>query len=304
MIRSRPLLTSALAAPLTALVLFLTAIRPAEADLNARSAILMDVNSKQILYAQNSDVKIAPASLTKIMTMYVALDHINSGRAKLNDRAKISKHAAGQRGSRMYIKEGEDVSLDLLLLGVAVSSGNDAAVALAEHLSGSVERFVKLMNAKAAELGMGNTSFRNPNGLPATGQLTTARDMLTLARYYLKNHPEALKYHSTLQLTHNGVLTTNKNPLFKTCPGTDGLKTGWTRASGFNLVATGTRDNHRLLGVVMGAPTPKAMGGETLRLMESGYLSVSSADRTAANRAAHKISLRVFVKRNFFRALF
>lgn len=263
---------------------------PSLAELNTRSAILMDVGTKEILYIQSADIKIAPASLTKIMTMYVALDQINAGKVKLTDMVKVSARAANQRGSRMHISAGEKIPVERLLMGVAVSSGNDAAVALAEHLAGSSERFVKLMNAKAKGLGMRNTSFRNPNGLPAPGQLTTARDMLTLSRYYLKNHPGALIYHSTLQLTHNGVLTTNKNPLFKTCPGTDGLKTGWIRASGFNLIATGTRGGRRLLGVIMGAPTPGAMGSEALRLMESGYLFAASADRTAAKQAARKAS--------------
>lgn len=276
---------------LTAFFGVLTATCPAHAELNARSAILMDVSTGHILYVQNADVKIAPASLAKIMTLYVAFDLIDSGKAKPSDKARVSKRAARQKGARMHLKAGERVSLDLLLQGVAVSSGNDASVAVAEHLAGSVERFVKLMNAKAAELGMKNTSFRNPNGLPAAGQLTTARDMLTLGKYYLKNHPEALQYHSTRRLLYNGVLTTNKNPLFKTCPGTDGLKTGWIRASGFNLVATGTRNDRRLLGVVMGAPTPKAMGSETLRLMESGYEFIASGDKTPSNGAARKMSL-------------
>lgn len=275
---------------LTALLGVFAATGPAHADLEARSAILMNASSGEVLYVQNADEKIAPASLAKIMTMYVALDRIKEGKAKLTDRVRVSKRAAAQSGARMHIKAGESVSLDQLLKGVAISSGNDASVAVAEYIGGSVAGFVKLMNAKAAELGMKNTSYRNPNGLPAKGQLTTASDMLTLAKYYLKNHPEALRYHSTRQLVHNGALTTNKNPLLKTCPGTDGLKTGWIRASGFNLVATGTRDANRLIGVVMGAPTPRAMGGETLRLMEAGYQVVLSGDKTPSNDVARKKS--------------
>lgn len=239
----------------------------------------MDVETGRILYAQNADAKIPPASLTKIMTLYVALDQINTGKVKLSDRILVSKRAAEQSGSRMHIKEGERVSLEQILKGIAVSSGNDASVALADHLAGSSKAFVRLMNIKAAELGMKNTMFRNPNGLPAEGQVTTARDMLTLSKYYLKNHPEALRYHNIRQLTHNGALTTNKNPLLAVCPGTDGLKTGWIRASGFNLIATGKRNDRRLIGVILGAPTPEAMKSESLKLMESGYKFVTSGDR-------------------------
>lgn len=256
----------------------------ANAKLNARSAILMDVKTGRILYVQNADARIPPASLAKIMTLYVALDQINAGKAKLDDRVLVSKRAAEQSGARMHIKAGERVPLEQILQGVAVSSGNDASFALAEHLAGSAEAFVRLMNIKATELGMRNTSFRNPNGLPADGQVTTARDMLTLGKYYLKNHPEALRYHNIRKLSYNGALTTNKNPLFETCPGTDGLKTGWIRASGFNLVATGKRNNRRLIGVLMGAPTSQAMKSESLKLMESGYKFVSSGDLAAERK--------------------
>lgn len=259
--------------------------------MNARSAILMDVKTGRVIYTQNADTKIPPASLTKIMTLYVALDQVNAGKVKLDDQVLVSKRAAEQGGSRMHIKAGERVSLGQILTGIAVSSGNDAAVALADHLAGSPEAFVRLMNRKAAELGMKNTRFRNPNGLPAEGQVTTARDMLTLSKYYLKNHPEALQYHGIRQLIHNGALTTNKNPLFETCPGTDGLKTGWIRASGFNLIATGKRDERRLIGVVMGAPTSEAMKSESLKLMESGYKFVASGDHASKTKYDAKITL-------------
>jgi len=262
----------------------------ADAKLNVRSAILMDVTSGHILFVQNADAKIAPASLTKIMALYVALDHVKAGKAGLNDTVRVSKLAAEQKGSRMHLTAGERVTLERIIQGVAVSSGNDASVAMAEHLAGSSAAFVRLMNLKARELGMKNTTFRNPSGLPAEGQHTTARDMLTLGKYYLKNHPEALRYHGIRQITHNGALTTNKNPLFKTMPDADGLKTGWIRASGFNLVATGARNNHRLIGVVMGAPTPKAMGSESHRLMESGFNLVVGNEKIE-NGGARRLSL-------------
>lgn len=255
---------------LTVLLTFITTTS-ASADESIRSAILTEINSGRILRAQNVDLKIPPASLAKIMTLYVAMDSIKTGKAKLSDQVKISALAAKQSGARMHLKTGEIVSLDKLLTGVAVSSGNDASVAVAEHIAGSERGFVRLMNAKAKELGMKQTTFRNPHGLNAKGQITSARDMLTLSQEYIKNHPEALHYHGILSLTHRGVTSTNKNALLKSCPGADGLKTGWIVASGFNLIFTVKRNNTRLLGVILGASSPKALQKEARHLIESYF---------------------------------
>jgi D-alanyl-D-alanine carboxypeptidase (penicillin-binding protein 5/6) len=249
----------------------------ADAELrNVRGAILMNLKSQSVLYLQNENRKIPPASLTKIMTMYLASDALRDGAVKLSDDVKISKLAAGQGGSRLHLSLGDVVSLDLLLEGVAAVSGNDAAVAVAEHISGSVPKFVRLMNAKAAELGMKNTKYQNVNGLPSKGQSTTARDVLTLSARYIADHPESLRYHGIPSIQYGEFLNTNKNPLLESCPGADGLKTGWIIASGYHLVGTAKRGDIRLVSVVLGGETPEDMANESLRLMEAGFKTVAS----------------------------
>lgn len=242
--------------------------------LNVVSAFLIDQNSRRVLFEQNADAQIPPASLTKVISMYVALDHIRAGKASLADKVKISARAARTGGSRMFLTRGETVSLDELLMGMAVSSGNDASVAVAEHIAGSTDRFVQLMNAKARALGMTETTFRNVNGLPAAGQKTTARDMGKLAVSYLTAHPQALRYHSTRFIRHNKVITTNKNPMLGNCEGADGLKTGWVCASGYNLISTVKRGNTRLVAVVLGAENSQVRGQEMNRLIDAGYRSL------------------------------
>lgn len=259
--------------------------------MGVRSAILVDVATRKVLYSQNADAVVPPASLTKIVSMYVALDRVKAKKVSLQDTVRVSKAAAGQGGSRMHLKPGERVKLDRLLMGMAVSSGNDASVAVAEHVAGSVARFVRLMNAKMRELGLKRSVFKNPNGLPAAGQQITAREMALLACSYLKKHPGALRYHKTRTIRHNGVLTTNKNPLLGSCAGADGLKTGWITASGYNIITTAKRGKTRLLAVVLGAPSGAARATEVRRLMEAGFearrkgVSVASVLRKSSFRA-------------------
>ena len=257
---------------------------PARADLNVHSAMLMDMNTGSVLYAQNADSRIPPASLTKIMAMYVIMDQVQAGKVKLSDKVKVSSNAARQRGSRMHLKAGERVALDFLLAGMAVSSGNDAAMAAAEHVAGSVSRFVRLMNAKAKKLGLNNTTFSNPHGLPAKGQETTARDMLVLSSSYLKAHPSAVRYHRMLTLKHRGVITVNKNPLLSSCPGADGLKTGWISSSGYNLVSTVKRGKTRLVGVVLGSATSQIRASEMRELVEAGFTAVRSGGKVKVDK--------------------
>ena len=240
-------------------------------DVNVRSAIVLDVKTGRVLFEQNADARIPPASLTKIMSMLVTLDKVSARRVSLKDKVRVSRKAAREGGSKMHIRQGEIVTLDRLLMGMAVSSGNDASVAVAEHVAGSTPAFVRLMNAQARKLGMKNTSFKNPNGLPAPGQFTSARDMGRLARYYLKMYPNALRYHRTRRITHNGRTTTNKNPLLGVCPGADGLKTGWINASGYNIISTVKRKGVRLLVVALGARTPAVRAAEVRRLVEAGF---------------------------------
>ena len=239
--------------------------------LNVRSAVLMDARTGKILYSQNPDVRIPPASLTKIMSMMVTFDAIRSGKVKLSDQIRVSRHAARQGGSRMGLRAGERVSLNRLLMGMAVSSGNDASMAVAERVGGSGRAFVKMMNNKARQIGMSSSTFKTPNGLPAAGQYTTARDMARLGYVYLKNNPSALQYHRVRVLKHRGAVTTNKNPLLGACPGADGLKTGHTEEAGFCLTASAKKGERRLIEVMTGMNSNKERSEEAERLMEWGF---------------------------------
>ena len=252
--------------------------------------MIMNLKSESVLYIQDENRKIPPASIAKIMTMYLIMDRLDSGTISLADKVKVSVNAASQPGSTMGLKAGERVALGELVKGVAVASGNDAAVAVAEYISGSVPKFVAAMNVKAKALGMRNTTFTNPSGLPpATGQWTTAKDMLTLTKRYLEDYPDALPYHSMPSVTHGTTTTTNKNKLLKLCPGADGLKTGWIRASGFSLVSTAVRGDVRIVCVLLGASTSQAMTDESLFLMEAAFETVESG---GANKVKYQLQER------------
>ncbi|EPR42130.1 peptidase S11 D-alanyl-D-alanine carboxypeptidase 1 [Desulfovibrio sp. X2] len=243
-------------------------------EIQARSAIIMDFNTGKVLFEQNADQKIPPASLTKVMSMYLVFDAIKQGRVSLGDVITVSGDAARTGGSRMHLKTNEKVTLRDILRGMAVSSGNDASTAAAEHVAGDVSDFVAAMNAKAAAIGMHETHFVNPTGLPAPGHITSARDMMILAQHYLRAYPQALEYHSQKTLVHNRIQTRNHNPLLESCPGADGLKSGWVCASGYNLITTAKRGNTRLIGVILGAANPSVRARENRRLMEAGFMAV------------------------------
>ena len=258
--------------------------------LNVRSAVLMDARTGKILYSQNPDARIPPASLTKVMSMMVTFDAIRSGKVKLSESIRVSRHAARQGGSRMGLRAGERVSLKRLLMGMAVSSGNDASMAGAERVGGSGRAFVKMMNRKARQIGMSSSTFKTPNGLPAAGQYTTARDMARLGYVYLKNNPSALQYHRVRVLKHRGAVTRNKNPLLGACPGADGLKTGWVTASGYNIISTVRRGNTRLIAVILGAESAGIRSQEVRRLVEAGFKSRTKGITVASALTKYKPS--------------
>jgi D-alanyl-D-alanine carboxypeptidase (penicillin-binding protein 5/6) len=240
-------------------------------SVNAKSAALFDFNSGQFLLEKNADEKIEPASLTKVMTLYVVDDKLKSGAVKLNDMVTISEYAWSMGGSQMFIKVGTQVPLDVLLKGIAVVSANDACVAVAEHMSGKVEVFVDEMNRKALKLGLTNTHFVNVHGLPGPGQFTTARDMAVLASKYIRDYPDVLKLHSLPEFTYNNITQRNRNGLLKMNVGVDGLKTGYIATSGYHLLATAQREGRRLIAVVMGAEKPKIREAECLNLLNYGF---------------------------------
>jgi serine-type D-Ala-D-Ala carboxypeptidase (penicillin-binding protein 5/6) len=238
---------------------------------NAKSAVLMEGASGQILAVQNKDEKIAPASFAKVLTLYVVYDMIRSGKIHLTDEVYISKKAWETDGSKMYVGVGSKVPLEEIIKGIAIVSGNDACVAVAEHISGSAEVFVKLMNDTAQKLGMTNSHFDNTHGLPSLQQYTTAYDMAILARSYINNFPDALKIHSTLEYTYSGIRQHNRNTLLRKDPSIDGLKTGYVDEGGYHLLATAKRDERRLIAVVMGAKNQVIRAEEALKLLNYGY---------------------------------
>lgn len=258
----------------------LTAVFPcaaqgAELDLTAESAILVDAHSGKVLYEKDPHKKLYPASMTKLMTMVLAMEALQAQRVKMEDVVTASEHAASFRGSRIFLTAGEQLSFKEMLLGVALASGNDAAVAVAEHVAGSHEAFVELMNQKAAELGMKNTHFVNCNGLHDPEHYTTAADFALLGRYAL-NFPELLelcsiKHYRIREDTKCPFQYDNKNKLLWFYPGTDGFKTGWTEEAKYCFVGTCLRNNLRLISVVLGVPAPKGHFAETQKLFNYGF---------------------------------
>jgi D-alanyl-D-alanine carboxypeptidase len=238
---------------------------------NARSAILLDMANGQVLFEQNADYLIAPASITKVLTLYLVFEAIKQGHVSLSDKVEVSRRAASTGGSRMGLRAGARVPLSEIIKGMAVVSGNDACVAAAEHISGSVERFVAKMNAKARELGMTRSRFMTPNGLPAEGQVTTARDISRLSIAYIHRFPESLTIHSMQSYAYGRCSHHNANRLLGKCPGVDGLKTGFVCSSGYNISATARRNHTRILAVVMGAHNPWVRCSEAERLIEEGF---------------------------------
>ncbi len=231
----------------------------------------MEVSTGAVLFEQNADVPIEPASFTKIASLYLIFEALKQGRIHLDDQVPISEEAWRTGGSKMFVGIGNTVPLEEIIKGIAVVSGNDSCVAAAEHVSGSVDTFVDAMNRKAKELGMPNTVFLTPHGLPADGQITTARDMATLDTAYLQAFPEALRFHSLKEYSYNGIHQNNRNRLLFKDATIDGLKTGYIAASGYHLSATSKRDGMRLLAVVMGAQNSQIREREALKLLNYGF---------------------------------
>ena len=249
---------------------------------DAQSAVLMDGLTGQVLYAQNPDLRIAPASFVKVLTLYVVFDAIRAGQLKMDDRVTVSenawKRAYKTDSSKMFIRVGDRVKVEDLIKGVAIASGNDACVALAEHLAGTEETFVSKMNEKARLLKLIHSQFRNSDGLPVEGQYITAMDMATLSRRYIEEHPEALSIHSTTEFLYNGIRQGNRNTLLYKNIGVDGLKTGHVQESGYHLTATAKRGDQRMIAVVMGCEKVRKRGPEAEKLLDYGFKNFSTVE--------------------------
>lgn len=248
-----------------------------EFGVDTKAALVMDMQTGRVLFAQEPDMPIPPASLTKVLTLFLINERLREGSLKLDESIPVSQEASHAGGSTMRLKTGETVTLDDLIKGIAIASANDGCVAVAEYLGkGDTHPFVEAMNRKAKEIGMANSQFFNPNGLPAEGQVTTARDMAVLAQTYLKTFPETLSIHSMTEFTHNNRVRHNSNSLLGKVEGVDGLKTGFVCASGFNIVVTAKRGDTRLVAVVLGAKNRRIREREATRLVEEGFKIVAA----------------------------
>ncbi|MGN7455861.1 D-alanyl-D-alanine carboxypeptidase family protein [Paenibacillus pasadenensis] len=242
---------------------------------SARSAIVMDADSGTVIYEKNSHDKLPPASITKIMTMLLIVEAIQDGKLKLTDKVSTSEYAASMGGSQIFLEPGEQMTVDDMLKGIAMASGNDASVAMAEKIGGTEAEFVSMMNEKAAQLGLKDTHFANPNGLPAADHYTSAHDIAVMSRELLK-HSLITKYTGQYQDylrkdSEKPFWLVNTNKLVRFYSGADGLKTGYTSEAKYCLSATAKRDGMRVVAVVMGEPNTKTRNAEVSSLLDYSF---------------------------------
>jgi D-alanyl-D-alanine carboxypeptidase (penicillin-binding protein 5/6) len=244
---------------------------PAAPTIAATAYVLMDYSTGRVLAENNADAKLAPASLTKIMSVYVVFREISNGHLHLDDLVTISKKAWETQGSRMFIEVGNQVKVEDLLKGVIIQSGNDASVALAEHIAGDETTFAAMMNQHAERLGMKNTHFEDSNGLPIENHYTSARDLAILTAALIKEFPDFYRWFSQKEFVYNNIVQHNRNQLLSRDQTVDGVKTGFTDAAGYCLVASALRNNMRLISVVMAASSPNARANENQNLLNYGF---------------------------------
>jgi len=244
---------------------------PAPPSVAATGYLLIDIDSDMVLAAKDAEQRLEPASLTKIMTAYVVFRELRDGSVKLSDEVLVSEKAWKTLGSRMFIEVNKRVSVEDLLKGMIIQSGNDASVALAEHVAGSEEAFVNLMNDHARRLGMRNTHFVNATGLPDPDHYTTPQDIVRVTEATIREFPELYKLYAVKEFTFNGIRQHNRNNLLWRDDTVDGVKTGHTEAAGFCLVASAKREDMRLVSVVMGTESEKARISESQSLLNYGF---------------------------------
>lgn len=264
-------------------------------EVDASSALLIEVSSGDVLYEKNSNKQFAPASVTKIMTMLLTMEGVDSGKISLNDKVTISENSKKMGGSSMLLDTGEIRTVEELLKGVGIASGNDAAVALGEFIGGTESSFVELMNKRAKELGMNNTVFKNCTGLPVDGHISTAYDISIMSRELLK-HETILKYTGTYMETisegrKSPIELVNHNKLVRFFKGCDGLKTGFTNEAKYCISATATNQGTRMLAVIMGAPSFKVRNRDASMLMNYGFSKYETIKAVSKNDIVDKIQL-------------
>ncbi|BFM17748.1 D-alanyl-D-alanine carboxypeptidase family protein [Maricurvus nonylphenolicus] len=246
-------------------------IIPAPPQLASTAYLLIDADTGEVLVENNSDEQLPPASLTKMMTAYIVFSEIESGNLREDELVRVSVKAWKMGGSKMFIREGTRVSVMDLLRGMIIQSGNDASVALAEHIAGSEDAFVDVMNQQAALLGMDNTTFYNVTGWPVEGHLTSARDLSLLARGLINDFPEHYRLYSEKYFKYNGINQPNRNKLLFRDKTVDGIKTGHTDEAGYCLVSSAQKNGMRLISVVMGTRSEEARAAESQKLLAYGF---------------------------------
>ena len=242
----------------------------------AQNAILVDYETGEYLFEKNIEQAVPPASMSKLMTVYILMSKIKDGSIKLDDTFSVSENAwrkggAATGGSTMFLSIGDNVSVENIIKGIVIQSGNDACIVVAENISGSEEEFAMLMNKTAKQLGLKNSSFANSTGLPHPDQKMSMEDLAILSRHIIKEFPDLYHYFSEKEFTYNGIKQGNRNPLLYSMKGADGLKTGHTEEAGFCLAASAVKGNRRLIGVMSGMESNKQRSEESERLMEWGF---------------------------------
>ncbi len=244
---------------------------PAGVTESKYAAMVMDASNGEVLYAKNADARRYPASITKVMTLYLAFEALSNGRLKLDDPVVVSAHAASMSPTKLGVPVGQSVTVDEAIRAMTVHSANDMAVALAEKLGGSEAKFTALMTLRAQELGMNNTHYVSACGLPDARQVTSAHDLAILARALMRDYPQYYGYFSLKSFSYHGRTMVNTNHLLNDMPGVDGIKTGFTNASGFNLAASAVRENHRLIVVVLGGNSSAGRNHQVENLLDTGF---------------------------------
>ena len=258
----------------------LCAFSTVEARAAAQAALVMNAVTGEVLYSANPDVTTSPASLAKLMTLYLTFEALETGRLKLSQTLTISRRASIQPASKLYLQAGQTITVEEAIRGLVTKSANDVAMVLSEAIGGTEEQFAAKMTAKAKQLGMNSTNFRNSSGLFQSQQYTTARDVARLGMALMRDYPKQYPYFSTPSFTYKGTTHTNHNGLLGRYAGVDGLKTGYIDASGFNLAASVVRGNTRLVGVVMGGKTAAARDREMTGLFDMAFNRIATLDYT------------------------
>ena len=263
------------------------ALLPSDAaEARRYASIVIDTQTGRVLHADNPDRRAYPASLTKMMTLYMVFEALDIGKLKMNQKLPVSRRAAGMPPSKLGLRRGSTIRVEDAIMALITKSANDVATVVAESLGGTESNFAKMMTAKAKSLGMKNTTFRNASGLPNKHQLSTARDMARLAQALMRHFPRYYKLFSTRSFSYKGRNYRNHNKLLRTYKGTDGIKTGYTRASGYNLVASAVRNNRRIIAVVFGGKTGRSRDKHMAKLLNRGFARAKNI-RVAVRPLSH-----------------